>query len=178
LDEGGEPLTHYWDFDQSGDPVLRPNAALPPDVLHRVTAGSMGKWLQANSDAISKTQSPAAVMRLQSIAGALQNARPGELADALKAELLPAAIGMATGGTEGGVFGVLLHKTGKTVFGSLDQKRQAAFSAAMEQAVLDPTYASRLAQAAAKAGSGVRPVRALARAVAATPLALNAAGAR
>jgi len=36
LDEGGEPMTDYWDFDAAGDPALKSNAAIPPDVLGRV----------------------------------------------------------------------------------------------------------------------------------------------
>jgi hypothetical protein len=140
-----------------------------------VTAASLGAWLRSNGDAIAKTQTPGARMRLQSIAGALQNARPGELADALKTELLPAALGTATGGLEGGVLATLLHKTAGYAFRSLDAKRQAAFSAALEQAVLDPGYAIRLAQAAAKQGRSFSPARALVRAVAVTPLAASSA---
>lgn len=139
-----------------------------------VTGQSFGKWLGANKDAIAKTQSPGAVMRLQSMANALQGAQPGELADMVKSELLPAAAGAATFGLEGGVLGTLLHKTTQTMFGGLDAKRQAAFSTALERATLDPVYASKLAANAAKRGQGISPARALVQAIAATPIATNA----
>jgi hypothetical protein len=141
-----------------------------------VTGPSFSKWLRSNQAALAKTQSPAALMRLQQMASILQGTHPGELADALKSEILPATIGTATAGLEGGVLATLLHRTAKTAFGSLDAKRQAAFSAAIEQAVKDPAYAARLAANAARQGHGVRPVRALVRAMVATPLAVNAGG--
>jgi hypothetical protein len=139
-----------------------------------VTGASLDKWLRSNNAVLTKSQSPAAVMRLQSMASALQNARPGELADALKSEIAPTLLGTATGGLEGGVLATLLHKSAKTMFGNLDQKRAAAFSAAMERAVTDPAYAQRLAVTAAQQGGGLRPVRALVRAIMATPVAVNA----
>ncbi|MBA2587191.1 MAG: hypothetical protein H0U98_01045 [Alphaproteobacteria bacterium] len=138
-----------------------------------VTGASFGQWVRSNKDAITKTQSPGAAMRLESIATALQKTHPGELADVLKSEWAPTAIGMATGGLEGGVLGTLLHKSTKVAFGGLDAKRMAAFSAAIEQATLDPAYAQRLAGAAAKRGGGISPVRGLVRAILATPLAVN-----
>jgi hypothetical protein len=141
-----------------------------------VTGASLNKWLRSNKDALTTTQDPAAVIRLQGIANALQGASPGELADALKSELLPAAVGTATAGLEGGVLATLLHRSAKTAFGGLDAKRQAAFSAALEKAVMDPAYAKRIAAASAThRGQGLSPLRALARAVAATPTAVNAA---
>jgi len=106
------------------------------------------------------------------MAGALQDARPGELADALKSEIAPAAIGTIMGGLEGGVLGTLLHKSAQTFFGGKDAQRQAAFSSAIERATLDPVYAAQLTTSAAKR-SGVRPLRALIQAIAATPLAVN-----
>lgn len=36
IDEGGKPLTEFLDFNEAGDPVFRPNAAVPPDVLDRI----------------------------------------------------------------------------------------------------------------------------------------------
>lgn len=138
-----------------------------------VTGPSFAKWLTANKDALARTQSPAAVFRLQTIGAALRGTKPGELADVLKSEWAPTAIGMATGGLEGGVLGTLLHKSTQAAFGGLDAKRQAAFSAAIERATLDPDYAGRLAAAAAKRGGG-SPLRALVRAIAATPIAVNA----
>jgi hypothetical protein len=36
LDEGGKPLSDYWDFNEAGDPIRLKNAAVPPDVLDRV----------------------------------------------------------------------------------------------------------------------------------------------
>ena len=143
-----------------------------------VTGASFNGWLRTNRDAISKTQSPGAMMRLQSMASALQNTRPGELADVLKSEWAPTVFGMATGGLEGGVLGTLLHKSTQAAFGGLDAKRQAAFSAAIEKATLDPAYAARLsANAAKRSGPGVSAVRGLVRAIAATPIAVNAADA-
>jgi hypothetical protein len=139
-----------------------------------VSGPSFGKWLRSNQDTISKTQSPGAVMRLQSIGKALQNTHPGELADVLKSEWAPTIIGTATAGLEGGVLATLLHKSAQTAFGGLDAKRQAAFSAAIERATLDPAYAAQLSASAAKRG-GITPLRALVQAIAATPLAVNAA---
>jgi hypothetical protein len=141
-----------------------------------VTAPSFNRWLSANKDVLARTQSPGAVMRLQSMANALKS-NPGELADAIKSELVPTAVGGALGGLEGGVLGTLLHKFTGSAFSSLDAKRQEAFSAAIEQATTDPAYASRLAATAAKRGQGLSPTRALVRAIAMTPLAVNA-GAR
>lgn len=138
-----------------------------------VTGASFDKWLRSNQRVLTKTQSPAGVMRLQSMARALQDARPGEVADALKSEIAPTLLGTATGGLEGGVLATLLHKSAKTMFGNLDQKRAAAFSTAMERAVTDPAYAQRLAATAAQQGRGLRPARALVRAVVATPIAVN-----
>jgi hypothetical protein len=45
-----------------------------------ITGASFGGWLRSNKEIISKTQSPGAVMRLQSMGTALQKAHPGELA--------------------------------------------------------------------------------------------------
>jgi hypothetical protein len=36
LNRGQSPLTGFWDFNEAGDPVLKPNAAVPPDVLQRI----------------------------------------------------------------------------------------------------------------------------------------------
>jgi hypothetical protein len=36
LNRGQSPLTGFWDFNAAGDPVLKPNAAVPPDVLQRI----------------------------------------------------------------------------------------------------------------------------------------------
>jgi hypothetical protein len=138
-----------------------------------VTGPSFGRWLRSNQDAVARTQSPAAVMRLQSMASALKNTHPGELADVLKSEWAPTALGTITGGLEGGVLATLLHKSAQTAFGGLDAKRQAAFSASIERAVTDPAYAARLAANAARGGSGASPVRALVRAMLVTPVAVN-----
>jgi hypothetical protein len=140
-----------------------------------VTGPSFNKWLSANKDAIAQSQHPAAVMRLQSIGHALQTTNPGELADTLKSEWAPTALGMATGGLEGGVLGTLLHKSTQAAFGGLDAKRQAAFSAAIERATMDPDYAARLLQNAGKSAGGGSPARALVRAIAATPIATTTA---
>jgi hypothetical protein len=138
-----------------------------------VTGQSLDNWVRANRDALSRTQSPAAVMRLQNIARAINETRPGELADAIKSELLPAAIGTALGGLEGGVLGIIAHKTAS--FTGQDAKRLEAFSSAIERAATDPAYAERLAAGAAKARSaGLSPKRSLVRAIAATPMAVNA----
>jgi hypothetical protein len=50
------------------------------------TGDSFGKWLNANRDAITETQTPSAVMWLESIANALKVTQ-GELADAIKSEI-------------------------------------------------------------------------------------------
>jgi hypothetical protein len=139
-----------------------------------VTGDALNRWLSANKGALAKTQTPSAVMRLQSIAGALRGARPGELADVLKSELAPTAVGTLLGGLEGGVLSTLLHKTTQSTFGGLDARRQAAFSTAIERATLDPEYASRIVAAYGRARQGGSPVRALVRAIAATPIAVNA----
>jgi hypothetical protein len=140
-----------------------------------VTGDTFGRWLTANRDALAKTQDPSAVMRLQSIATALKGARPGELADVLKSELAPTALGTLLGGLEAGVLSTLLHKTTQSTFGGLDTRRQAAFSTAIERATLDPEYASRIITAYGRAKHGGSPVRALVRAIATTPVAVNAA---
>jgi hypothetical protein len=139
-----------------------------------VTGDTFGRWLSGNRDALEKTQSPSAIMRLQSIANALKGSRPGELADVLKSELAPTALGTLLGGLEGGVLSTLLHKTTQSTFGGLDARRQAAFSFAIERATLDPAYASRIVAAYGRARQGGSPVRALVRAIAATPISLNA----
>jgi len=145
--------------------ALRDNAGV-------VTGASFGRWLRSNQDAISKTQNPGAVMRLQNIAAALQKTNPGELADVLKSEWAPTAAGTMLGGLEGGVLATLLHKSAQTAFGGLDAKRHAAFSAAIERATLDPQYAARLATNAGRHTGKLSPARALARAILATPIAV------
>lgn len=68
----------------------------------------------------------------------------------------------------------MLHKSAQTAFGNMDAKRAAAFSAAIERAATDPAYAERLAAGAAKWHSArLAPKRALVRAIAAVPVAVN-----
>ena len=83
-----------------------------------ITGESFGKFLQTNRGAIADTQSPAAVMRLQSIGNALK-APQGELADAIKSQVLPAAVGVATGDAEGGIIGGMLRHATHAAFGGL-----------------------------------------------------------
>lgn len=139
-----------------------------------VTGASMSNWLRANRNVLARTQDPSAVMRLQNIAGVLARAQPGELADALKSEIAPAALGTAFGGLEGGVLATLLHKATKATLGNVDAARQAAFSAALERAVLDPAYAKALSTSVAKVRPVISPVRELVRATLATPVAVGA----
>ena len=138
-----------------------------------VTGRSFSAWLKANKADLTRTQDKAAIMRLDGLAKALQSAKPGDLADALKSEALPAVAGSAFGGLEAGVLGVLLHKTSNVLFSGRDAKRMEAFSAAIEQAVTNPAYAARLAAEAAKHRRTLSPTRALVRAVLATPLAFG-----
>lgn len=139
-----------------------------------VTGQSVWRWLRANMDALAKTQTPAAVMRLQTIANALKSARPGDLAEAIRSEVVPAAAGSMFGGLEGGVLGTLLHKTTQAAFGGLDARRAGAFNAAIERAALDPEYAAQITAAMGKA-RGVSPVRALVRSIVASPVAITSA---
>jgi hypothetical protein len=132
-----------------------------------ITGESFGKFLHANRNAIADTQSPGAVMRLQSIASALKVPQ-GELADALRSEVLPTAAGVAMGCAEGGIIGGMLRHATHAAFGGLDAKRQAAFSAAIEKAVLDPEYAAKLTAEFTKRSRYLPPARALVQAVAAT----------
>jgi hypothetical protein len=133
-----------------------------------ITAQSFGRWLKQNEQPLADTQSPAAVMRLKQIAGALQ-APEGELADAIKSQVLPAATGVALGGAEGGFLGATLRRSAHALFSPLDTKRQAAFNSALERAVLDPAHAQRLVAEYTKRRRYLSPARALAQAVAVTP---------
>jgi hypothetical protein len=139
-----------------------------------ITGQSFGSWFGANKDAIARTQSPAAVMRLQQIGNALK-APQGDLADAIKSEALPAAIGTAFAGSEGGVLGLIAGKITHSAFAGVDQKRLAAFSGAIEKATLDPDYAAALTSKMGRTGGGISPARALVRAIYSTPIAVNAA---
>jgi hypothetical protein len=77
---------------------------------------------------------------------------------------------------QGGVLATLLRRSIKTVFDGPDAKWQAAFSTAIEKAVTDPDYAKRIVSAAAEHKEReLWSVRASARAMVATPVAVNAA---
>jgi len=143
-----------------------------------ITGKSFAAFMRANKDTLAKTQTPGAVMRLQSIQNALTGSHQGELADVLKSEILPAAAGLATGGLEGGVFGTLLHKTVQGAFGAKDAQRQAAFSRAIEQATLDPAYAAKITAGMGKQPGSMSPTRRLVRSVFNTAAEMNAAGGR
>lgn len=138
-----------------------------------VTAQSFGDWLNTNKAALTKSQSQNTVMWLQAIQNALQGAKPGELADTLKSELLPAGVGAATFGLECGVLGTLLHKSAQSAFGGLDAKRQAAFSQAIERATLDPNEAASLVGRMNRNARYMSPTRALVRAAFTAPIAAN-----
>lgn len=70
-----------------------------------------------------------------------------------------------------------MHKTGAYAFGGLDVKRQAAFNAAIENAVRDPEYAAKLTAEMGRRGRYMTPARALVQSVYATlPAALAGTG--
>ena len=55
LDEGGRPLTDYWDFDPEGNPTPVPNAAVPPDVLNRIKMELDGNAASAKTNTARRT---------------------------------------------------------------------------------------------------------------------------
>src|SRR6185437_11374252 len=77
------------------------------------------------------------------IANALKNAG-GDMSEAMATEVLPMAVGAATGGAEGGVLAGIAHKTASAVYSPLKTRSDAAFNAAIERAAIDPLYARQL----------------------------------
>lgn len=142
-----------------------------------LTAKSFGTFLKSNKDALAKSQSPAAVMRLQAIHNALKGTHPGELADVLKSEIAPAAAGFVTGGLEGGVLGTLLHKSVQGAFGARDAARHSAFADAIERAVLQPDYAAKITAGMTKQPHHVSLTRSLVRSVLSLAKEAGASGA-
>jgi hypothetical protein len=138
-----------------------------------VTRDSALKWLDQHEDALERTQSKAAVMRLRKIAEALPD-DPAAGAQAA-AEAAPMVVGGILGGSEGGVLGGITHKIPAAVAAPLLKRYYNSYSDAIERAFADPQAAADLAAKAQKFG-GFRKVltKAAKDAALATPTAVNA----
>lgn len=133
-----------------------------------VTAKSFGDWLKTNKDTLAKSQSPAAVTRLQQIAGAVRRVGDaGAGVDAFLTETVPVAAGAALGGTEGGILGGMLHKATSALLSPVAKRTNSAFSSAIERAALDPDFAQKLVAGLPRAPyTGVGAARVLAQSIA------------
>jgi hypothetical protein len=138
-----------------------------------ITPKSAAAWLNKNSDALERTQSPAAVMRLQQIVKAL----PDDPASGMQAavEAAPMLVGGAVGGAEGGVLGGITHKIPAALAAPLLKRYYAEYNRSIEAAFTDPAYATSLAQKAAKFGGFKKVLQdAAKKAAMAAPIATNA----
>ena len=130
-----------------------------------VTGRSFSQWVNGNRKALEQSQSPAAVMRLQQIGKAL-GGEPGQGAQAIADDVLPAVIGTGIGGVELGILG---HMTGQSLAKMMVGPRLAryrdAYSSAIERAVTDPIYAQRIIRDAAKRPSNLNSVQAIRQAI-------------
>jgi hypothetical protein len=139
-----------------------------------VTRDKATQWINKNADTLSRTQSPAAVMRLRKIAESLPD-DPGAGAQAA-VEAAPMAVGGFTGGLEGSVLGGIMHKIPSALASPLLKRYYESYNQAIEKAFTDPATAQNLANKAVKFG-GFRKVLgdAAKKAVVNAPTAVNAA---
>jgi hypothetical protein len=125
-----------------------------------VTKGSFDKWLNTNRQTLSDNQDKSAVMRLQHIRSALPQ-NPLTSVQSMK-DLLPQALGMYLGGSEGAVNMHLMPQLMQATIGKRVQQFGNFYSQAIERAVRDPVYAKSLTDRMAKKPMGLSDTKALA----------------
>jgi hypothetical protein len=114
-----------------------------------ITGQSLNRWISRNQKVLADTQSPAAVMRLQQIAGAI-GGDPGAAADGFLMEAAPAYVMDRVGGAENAILGMMgSHRVLGQFVGSRLADFRNAYSSAIERAVRDPAYAKQITDAAA-----------------------------
>lgn len=134
LDEGGEPLTDYFDFNEAGDPTAVKNAAIPPDVLDRVKQG-LDDTVQA-----AKTSGDAGATRT----AAMLRGRFLNYMDTQYADTYPAARAAYSGPTQsmqaiddGRDFFKLSPQEGQAKLAALTPDNQDLYRLGAKQALID-----------------------------------------